>query len=120
LAYQMTAERENEKAQSRNASLFIAVAKARVFASEGWQVVVTDDSGRAFTPAEFEQLCSFDAQKPRLPSLDAPVLAEAAVNEPQGDVAKTTVESVQEVASLEAPSATQAFLGALESARSQA
>jgi hypothetical protein len=50
----MTAERDNEKAQSRNASLFIAVAKARVWASEGWQVVVTDDdTGREFAPAEF-------------------------------------------------------------------
>jgi hypothetical protein len=59
----MTAERDNEKAKSRNTSLFIAVAKARVWASEGWQVVVTDGTGKTFTPDEFEGLCGFPAPK---------------------------------------------------------
>jgi hypothetical protein len=59
----MTAERDNEKANSRNTSLFIAVAKARVWASEGWQVVVTDGTGKTFTPDEFEGLCGFPAPK---------------------------------------------------------
>jgi hypothetical protein len=59
----MTAERDNEKAKSRNTSLFIAVAKARVWASEGWQVIVTDGAGKTFTPDEFEGLCGFPAPK---------------------------------------------------------
>jgi hypothetical protein len=62
----MRAERDNEKAQSRSVSLFIAAAKARVWASEGWQVVVTDDTGKTFTPAELEVLCAPDARKSRL------------------------------------------------------
>jgi hypothetical protein len=61
----MIAERDNEKTQSRSVSLFIAVAKARVFASEGWQVVVTDDTGKTFTPADFDDLCSPDTKKSR-------------------------------------------------------
>ena len=66
MAYQMIAERDNEKAQSRSVSLFIAAAKARVWASEGWQVVVTDDTGKTFTPAELEDLCSPDTKKSRV------------------------------------------------------
>ena len=61
----MIAERDNEKTQSRSVSLFIAVAKARVFASEGWQVIVTDDAGKKFTPADFDDLCSADTKKSR-------------------------------------------------------
>jgi hypothetical protein len=61
LDYLMIAERDNEKVQSRRTGVLMAVAKARVWASEGWQVVVTDGNGRTFTPAEFEHLCSFDA-----------------------------------------------------------
>jgi len=65
LPYQMLAERDNEKVQSRKIGVLMAVAKARVWASEGWQVVITDDDGKTFKPDEFEGLCSFDAAKPR-------------------------------------------------------
>jgi hypothetical protein len=65
LPYQMRAERDNEKVHSRKISVLMAVAKARVWASEGWQVVLTDDEGKTFTPAEFENLWSFDAVKSR-------------------------------------------------------
>ena len=64
MAYQMMAERDNEKAQSRSVSLFIAAAKARVWASEGWNVVVTDDAGKQFTPAELDVLCAPKQRKP--------------------------------------------------------
>jgi hypothetical protein len=59
----MLAERDNEKVHSRKISAFIAVAKARVWASEGWDVVLADDDGKTFTPAEFEKLCAFDVVK---------------------------------------------------------
>lgn len=65
MAYQMIAERDNEKVRSRRIGVLMAVAKARVWASEGWQVVVTDDNGRTFTPAEFEHLGSLEAGKSR-------------------------------------------------------
>jgi len=61
LPYQMRAERDNEKVHSRKISVFMAVAKARVWASEGWQVVLTDDDGKTFTPDDFEKLCGVDA-----------------------------------------------------------
>ncbi len=54
--YKIVAERENQKLRSERASVLIAVAKARVWASEGWRVVVTDGSGTAFAPAEFDDL----------------------------------------------------------------
>jgi hypothetical protein len=34
-------------------SKLIAVAKARVWVSEGWEVVITDDEGDKVDPAEF-------------------------------------------------------------------
>jgi hypothetical protein len=83
LAYQMTAERDNEKAESRNESVFIAVAKARVWASEGWQVVVTDDNGKTFTPDEFEDLCSLDAKS--LAARKSPHAAMESADEQHGD-----------------------------------
>jgi hypothetical protein len=52
----MIAERENEKVKiERNSSLLI-VAKARIWASEGWQVIITDPDGKSFAPAEFDRL----------------------------------------------------------------
>ena len=56
MVYKIVAERENQKLQSERASVLIAIAKARVWASEGWQVVVTDGSGTAFVPAQFDDL----------------------------------------------------------------
>ena len=38
-------------------SLLIAAAKARVWASEGWEVVVTDGEEKTLDPADFEKLC---------------------------------------------------------------
>lgn len=56
MVYKIVAERENQKLQSERTSVLIAIAKARVWASEGWQVVVTDASGTAFVPAQFDDL----------------------------------------------------------------
>jgi hypothetical protein len=56
MAYKMIAERDTETVKSERTSLIIAVAKARVFASEGWQVTITTDDGEVFTPATFDTL----------------------------------------------------------------
>ncbi len=56
LAYKMIAERGTETVKSERISSLIAVAKARVWASEGWQVTITSDEGKVFAPAEFESL----------------------------------------------------------------
>lgn len=56
LAYKMVAERDNEKYSFNRESRLLIVAKARVWASEGWQVVITDQDGKAYAPPEFDQL----------------------------------------------------------------
>jgi len=37
-------------------SVLIAIAKARVWTSEGWQVVIMDEEGRTLEPGEFDKL----------------------------------------------------------------
>ena len=56
LAYKMIAERDNETVKVERKSSLIIVAKARVWASEGWQVVITDADGKSYAPAEFDRL----------------------------------------------------------------
>lgn len=56
LAYRMVAERDNEKCSFDRESRLLIVAKAKVWASEGWRVVITDQDGKAYAPAEFDQL----------------------------------------------------------------
>ncbi|WP_454618778.1 hypothetical protein [Bradyrhizobium cenepequi] len=56
LSYRMIAERDNEKVKVERQSSLIIVAKARVFASAGWQVVITDEEGKSYAPAEFDRL----------------------------------------------------------------
>ena len=56
LAYKMVAERDNEKYSCARESRLLIVAKAKVWASEGWRVVITDQDGKAYAPPEFDQL----------------------------------------------------------------
>jgi hypothetical protein len=56
LVYKMIAERDNETVKIERQSSLIIVAKARVWASEGWQVVITDADGKSYVPAEFDRL----------------------------------------------------------------
>nr|WP_240536057.1 hypothetical protein [Bradyrhizobium cosmicum] len=56
MAYKMVAERDNEKCSFDRESRLLIVAKAKVWASEGWRVVITDQDGKAYAPAEFDQL----------------------------------------------------------------
>ncbi|MEY9884770.1 hypothetical protein ABIA43_006304 [Bradyrhizobium sp. USDA 328] len=55
LAYKMVAERDNEKYSFARESRLLIVAKAKVWASEGWRVVITDQDGKAYAPPEFDQ-----------------------------------------------------------------
>ena len=54
LSYQIVAVRDNDTVRYERASKLIAIAKARVFTSEGWQVGITDNEGKPLEPAEFE------------------------------------------------------------------
>ena len=56
MVYKMIAERENEKVRIERSSSLLIVAKARIWASEGWQVVITDADGKSYALAEFDQL----------------------------------------------------------------
>ena len=56
LTYKMVAERDNETVRIERTSSLVVVAKARIWASEGWQVVITDDDGKSYMLAEFDQL----------------------------------------------------------------
>lgn len=58
MAYRMIAERDNEKYSFARESRLLIVAKARVWASEGWQVVITDKDGKCYTSAELDQLAA--------------------------------------------------------------
>ena len=55
MAYKMIAERDNEKIKIERRSSLVIVAKARVWASEGWKVVITDADGKSYAPA-FDRL----------------------------------------------------------------
>jgi hypothetical protein len=56
LTYKMVAERDNETVKIERTSSFVMVAKARIWASEGWEVVITDADGKSYAVAEFDQL----------------------------------------------------------------
>ena len=56
LAYQMIAERDNETVKIERTSTLVIVAKAKIWASEGWQVVITDAEGKSYQVAEFDHL----------------------------------------------------------------
>ena len=56
MAYKMIAERDNTTVRVERQSSLLIVAKAKVWVSEGWQVVITDQDGKAYAPPEFDQL----------------------------------------------------------------
>lgn len=56
LVYRIVAKRESETVRIDRTSLLLAVAKARVWSSEGWEVVVTDGEGKPLDPAGFDRL----------------------------------------------------------------
>ena len=56
MSYKIVATKEDQTVRSVRQSLLIAAAKVRVWASEGWEVVVTDGEERTLDPADFEKL----------------------------------------------------------------
>jgi hypothetical protein len=56
MSYKIVATKEDQTMRSVRQSLLIAAAKARVWASEGWEVVVTDGEERTLDPGDFEKL----------------------------------------------------------------
>ena len=64
MAYKMIAERDNQTFTRERSSAYIVLANARVWASEGWQVKITDGDGKEFGPAEFEDFVSTKHKTP--------------------------------------------------------
>ena len=54
MSYKIVATKEDQTMRSVRQSLRIAAAKARAWAREGWEVVVTDGEERTLDPADFE------------------------------------------------------------------
>ena len=80
MAYRMIAERENETVNYERESRLLIVAKAKIFSSEGWKVVVTDGE-KTYQPEEFDALLP-EWSLPVLGSRPAPAPApEAAAEE---------------------------------------
>ena len=52
MAYNIVAERDNETVRMRRNSSIIAIAKARVWASEGWDVTIIDDDENPLVPGD--------------------------------------------------------------------
>ena len=80
MSYKIVATKEDQTMRSVRQSLLIAAAKARVWASEGWEVVVTDGEERTLDLADFEKLfelrqvstLTFGANEPQPPSEPEP------------------------------------------------
>ena len=52
MAYRIVAERRNETVRMDRSSMLMAVAKARVWASEGWKVTIIVGDEDEIAPAE--------------------------------------------------------------------
>jgi hypothetical protein len=61
LPYTITAKRDNETMTSQRNSVLIALAKAKVWDSEGWDVHIDKAGGDIYLPADFARLESTDA-----------------------------------------------------------
>ena len=57
MAYRIVAERENETVRMDRVSSLMAVAKARVWASEGWDVTIIVRDEEKLPPVESKPCC---------------------------------------------------------------
>ncbi|HEX2652299.1 MAG TPA: hypothetical protein VHN11_01440 [Xanthobacteraceae bacterium] len=56
MAYRIVAERSNETVRMDRSSMLMAVAKARVWASEGWKVTIIVADENETAPADMRRL----------------------------------------------------------------
>ncbi len=64
MAYKLVAERNNETFKSEKDSVYTALANARIWASEGWRVTITDAEGKQFGPDELAKRVSAMQRSP--------------------------------------------------------
>ncbi len=63
MPYTVTATRDDEKMQSVRNSALIALAKARVWESEGWRVLIEGPDGSEYAVAQLEAITAFKPEK---------------------------------------------------------
>jgi hypothetical protein len=56
MAYRIVAERQNETVRMDRSSMLVAVAKARVWASEGWKVTIIVGDEDEIAPSDPRRL----------------------------------------------------------------
>jgi hypothetical protein len=56
MTYRIVAERENETVRMDRASSLMAIAKARVWASEGWDVTIIVGDDNEIAPSDAREL----------------------------------------------------------------
>ena len=78
MAYTMVAERDDHKVTKERTSALILLANARVWASEGWQVVITDTDGKQLDPAGFENWLTPVESSPLQPETSSALEAQGA------------------------------------------
>jgi hypothetical protein len=71
----MVAERDNQRVTKERTSALILLANARVWASEGWQVSITDADGKELDSAGFENWLGPVEASPLQPLHAAPLEA---------------------------------------------
>ena len=71
MAYQIVAEWEDLTVRMKQHSILFTLAKARIFASEGWSIVVTDSDGEVLYSAQHEKAVVADAP-PVTPAINYP------------------------------------------------
>jgi len=74
----MVAERDDHKVTKERTSALILLANARVWASEGWQVVITDTDGKQLDPAGFENWLTPVESSPLQPETSSALEAQGA------------------------------------------
>jgi hypothetical protein len=98
LAYTMVAERDDHKVTKERTSALILLANARVWASEGWQVVITDADGKQLDPASFENWLTPVESSPLQPENSSALEAQDASAQGQDVSAEQPAAAAEEAA----------------------
>jgi hypothetical protein len=101
LAYRLVAERDNQRVTKERTSALILVANARVWASEGWHVSITDSDGKEFDPASFEHWLGPLEASPLQPVNAAP--SEEPQEAPSAPEAELPIEASEKSDAAEEP-----------------
>jgi len=96
----MVAERDDQKVTKQRTSALILLANARVWASEGWQVEITDADGKQLDPAGFENWLTPVESSPLQPeSSTAHAVDEASAEAPDASAeTERPAETAEDVA----------------------